>query len=444
MSTATSGAGIGLLGGIAAAVVVVVAGVAGLFYSGALAPEAPNEAPNEAREQVSPTTEAAPAETASEAGRAPQAPQTAPTAETEAASDPQSPAEPAPQVAEETSVDSPLEPLAGTGTEATAEEPETVETETAAPETSEPETAATAEASQSETPPAPSFDIVRVAPDGNSVIAGQGPANTTLTLTIKDGDSVETQTVETDANGKFVLLTTLAPSQQARQLSLSVDGQQLASAQDIIVAPLAAPATPSPTPEAPEAAPQPAQDATDVTVLRADDQGAERLQGAEAQQAQAGQELVLDTISYSAEGDVQLSGLAQSEARIRIYLDNAAIADLTAGVQGRWRTQLRDIAPGLYTLRLDALDSEGKVLSRLETPLKREAPAALAAATSETDAAPEASLRQITVQKGDTLWAISNARYGDGLLYVRVFDANRSAIRNPDLIYPGQIFTLPE
>ena len=49
-----------------------------------------------------------------------------------------------------------------------------------------------------------------------------------------------------------------------------------------------------------------------------------------------------------------------------------------------------------------------------------------------------------TVEKGDTLWAISQDRYGDGFLFVRVFEANREAIRNPDLIYPGQIFTLPE
>ena len=50
----------------------------------------------------------------------------------------------------------------------------------------------------------------------------------------------------------------------------------------------------------------------------------------------------------------------------------------------------------------------------------------------------------VTVQKGDTLWAISRESYGEGVLYVRVFEANRDRIRNPDLIYPGQVFTIPE
>ena len=62
--------------------------------------------------------------------------------------------------------------------------------------------------------------------------------------------------------------------------------------------------------------------------------------------------------------------------------------------------------------------------------------------TSQPQATPEISA--ITVQPGNTLWGISRERYGEGILYVRVFEANRDKIRNPDLIYPGQVFVLPE
>ena len=51
---------------------------------------------------------------------------------------------------------------------------------------------------------------------------------------------------------------------------------------------------------------------------------------------------------------------------------------------------------------------------------------------------------QVTVQPGNTLWAIARESYGDGVLYVRVFEANRALIRDPDLIYPGQVFTVPQ
>jgi nucleoid-associated protein YgaU len=47
------------------------------------------------------------------------------------------------------------------------------------------------------------------------------------------------------------------------------------------------------------------------------------------------------------------------------------------------------------------------------------------------------------VSRGDSLWRISRVNYGAGLRYAAVYKANRDQIRNPDRIYPGQIFVLP-
>jgi hypothetical protein len=55
-----------------------------------------------------------------------------------------------------------------------------------------------------------------------------------------------------------------------------------------------------------------------------------------------------------------------------------------------------------------------------------------------------AQIEAVTVQPGNTLWGISRSNYGRGILYVRIFEANRDQIRNPDLIYPGQVFAIPE
>jgi nucleoid-associated protein YgaU len=49
----------------------------------------------------------------------------------------------------------------------------------------------------------------------------------------------------------------------------------------------------------------------------------------------------------------------------------------------------------------------------------------------------------VTVQPGFTLWQIARDNFGEGVLYVQVFEANRDRIRDPDLIYPGQVFSLP-
>jgi len=47
------------------------------------------------------------------------------------------------------------------------------------------------------------------------------------------------------------------------------------------------------------------------------------------------------------------------------------------------------------------------------------------------------------VSRGDSLWRISRAAYGAGLRYAAIYKANRDQIRNPNRIYPGQIFVLP-
>jgi nucleoid-associated protein YgaU len=47
------------------------------------------------------------------------------------------------------------------------------------------------------------------------------------------------------------------------------------------------------------------------------------------------------------------------------------------------------------------------------------------------------------VSKGDNLWRISQRTYGKGVRYTVIYGANQEQIRNPDLIYPGQIFVLP-
>jgi len=48
-----------------------------------------------------------------------------------------------------------------------------------------------------------------------------------------------------------------------------------------------------------------------------------------------------------------------------------------------------------------------------------------------------------TVEKGDTLWAISQKSYGDGAKYKLIFEANRPMLSHPDKIYPGQVLRIP-
>jgi len=65
---------------------------------------------------------------------------------------------------------------------------------------------------------------------------------------------------------------------------------------------------------------------------------------------------------------------------------------------------------------------------------------------STTDPAKQAkpgSGRSYTVQKGDTLSRIAEHFYGSASKWRVIYEANRDLIKDPDLIYPGQTFTIP-
>jgi nucleoid-associated protein YgaU len=50
----------------------------------------------------------------------------------------------------------------------------------------------------------------------------------------------------------------------------------------------------------------------------------------------------------------------------------------------------------------------------------------------------------VIVQPGNSLWRIARRTYGDGVQFTVIYEANKDHIRDPDLIYPGQIFNLPK
>jgi nucleoid-associated protein YgaU len=123
---------------------------------------------------------------------------------------------------------------------------------------------------------------------------------------------------------------------------------------------------------------------------------------------------------------------------VRLYAGQRHLGDATADASGRWQ-----IAPesqpavGRHMLRVDQVAAEAgagrvKVAARIEVPFQR-------------DAVPEEVLRdgRVVVQPGANLWRIARRLYGQGTRYTVIYAANRDQIRDPRLIYPGQVFSVP-
>ena len=414
---------------------------------------------------------------------------------------------------------------------------------------------------------APKFDVVRIEDDGSALIAGQADGRGHVILSVDGVEQAEAR-ADLSGTGQFVIFAFIpsAGDQQSLKLHLyAEDGSgPVVSAQTVFVAPATAAATATDstaTPvqeevtvsESPEtvadketeteaetetdtqtdteietgtetastdvASPEAKADKAPATVILADEDGVRVLQDGAPSAAKPA--VTIDTISYSSNGDVILGGRGQAGNFVRIYLDNQFLATSKIAADGYWALELSDIEPGIYTLRVDELNAAGDVVSRAETPFKREAAEELAElmaagtepegpsvsaaeaevvdaeelASVEPEAAddpqpeqvvtqeevnvqaevaelnpqgeqssdggslavegqpadtasvlrtPSKKFRVRTVQPGSTLWAIAKESYGAGIEYFKVFEANKERIRDPDLIYPGQVFEIPD
>ena len=144
----------------------------------------------------------------------------------------------------------------------------------------------------------------------------------------------------------------------------------------------------------------------------------------------------MSTLDYDDRGQVTITGQATAGR------DGARLSRRQAGGRrhGRPRRPLAvgadraDRARQAHTLRLDRLAQDGKPTARLEMPFDRAPRAARRPAT----------IGRLHVVRGDNLWNIARAHYGEGWRYTVIFDANKEQIRDPDLIYPGPVFSLPK
>ncbi len=193
--------------------------------------------------------------------------------------------------------------------------------------------------------------------------------------------------------------------------------------------------------------------------------------------------LVLQTVDYDENGDIFFTGRAAPGQILRLYADNRLLGDARVSADGAWEWRGKaTIAAGLHSLRVDRITDGGEVAERIELPFMRAARekvaanAATAAMTrqetkaatapgkpgeklvktlareaagdaaqgSGPNAAPPPGPGRVVIQPGNNLWNIARVIYGKGVRYTAIYEANKDQIRDPDLIYPGQVFTTPQ
>jgi nucleoid-associated protein YgaU len=299
----------------------------------------------------------------------------------------------------------------------------------------------------------PTFDVARIEPTGEAVIAGRAVPGATVEL-LRNGE-VHDRAVA-DQSGQFVMIAPRLPS-GTYDLTLrsgQTDGKQVTSKQSVAVV-LEPKATDRPvvaliTPDKP-------------TVVLSQPDGPKPAAGA----------VVVEAVEIEPGGKFHVSGRARPGAAMRLYLNDSFVASVTAGADGRFAVTINEgVAPGNYRVRLDEASSSGTVRARAEVPFNVPDTTASVSAQATTSNRPDTAASQqprlaaagatvlpgggsppstvvvpkiatTTVSRGDSLWRLSNVTYGAGTRYAVIYRANQKQIRNPNLIYPGQVLVLP-
>ncbi len=292
------------------------------------------------------------------------------------------------------------------------------------------------------------FDVVSVEPDGSTVVAGRAEPGAQVQLL---NNGVVVATVTADMNGQFAIVPP-ALSAGEHLLSLATGGKPAERAQTVAVAvpkdrmgePVVALTEPGmPTrilsDHAPKAPLRPAQDAPVVS----------------ASTPQPAPNLSIRTVEADEAGGFYASGAAAPGAQIRLSLNGTPLAQVKAGADGGWSLKIeKGMAAGAYAVKADLLDATGKVLAQVEVPFDypaRPLGVAQGQAMGQTNGQSPASashavlseVQSVTVQRGDSLWRISQRLLGSGYRYTQIYAANSNQIRNPSLIYPEQILVVP-
>jgi nucleoid-associated protein YgaU len=301
----------------------------------------------------------------------------------------------------------------------------------------------------------PAFDVARIEPTGEAVIAGRASPGATVEL-LRNGELHDR--VVADQSGQFVMVPPRFPpgTYDLTLRSRQPDGKQATSRQSVAVA-----IEPGPTDRPVVALMTPGK----PTVVLSQPPAPKPTAGA----------VVVESVEIEPGGKFHASGRARPGGAVRLYLNDSFIASATAGADGRFAVTINQgVAPGSYRVRLDEVDPDsGAVRARAEVPFN--VPDTMVAASVPAQATvskrrPDSASAQpqlaaavasvppdggspstvvvpkiatTTVSRGDSLWRLSRQTYGVGTRYAVIYKANREQIRNPNLIRPGQIFVLP-
>ncbi|MDB3892051.1 LysM peptidoglycan-binding domain-containing protein [Alphaproteobacteria bacterium] len=295
-----------------------------------------------------------------------------------------------------------------------------------------------------------SIDLARVKPDGSALFAGQGAPG--ARIDVFEGDVLLGRTMA-DNGGEWVVVLEkpLAPGQhlvsvamrdadgkdQLANISLVIEISESGDQQPLVALLPQLETDPPILLQSPDDKLPETQTADGTSTASAETTSDSETGGETAAQI-AKPSLAPRGLLWRDGGVLAISGVSRGGVRVASSIDNAPFAEALVLADGQWQVsgKIADkVTPSKqrFTLNLVLFDEGGQKVASYQLPIKMR----------DLDAGLDGS-EMVVVQRGDALWRIAYRSYGKGVRYVDIVRRNVAAIDDPDLIYPDQIFALPD
>ena len=254
------------------------------------------------------------------------------------------------------------------------------------------------------------FDIVRITKNGDAVIAGRAKPNQMINLF--DGDE-KLANITSDANGEWVWTSEFPLEHGIKKLYLKYsENEVLYNSEQTIIIFLDKDSEKEPV----------------VFKTTMNGRGKSEMLNLE----EIEQNITLDFVEYSPTGKVLVSGRSEANKEISFFFDDDLVGKSLVDKNGLWEFEYdKKIKFGKIDLRIDLL-TNNEIIS-MSTPIFMENMARII----------NNSENRIVVQPGNSLWRIARKTLGGGVFYSEIYKKNALKIKNPDMIFPGQVFDLP-
>ena len=284
----------------------------------------------------------------------------------------------------------------------------------------------------SETKIYPEVDIVKISPDGSFIIAGKGKPNSNIII-LNKGEVIESTIVDKGGSWVVVSKENLKVGDNLISINQAENDGKINNYKQLFITKIDEKKILKPL-----IISAPNENSANISIIQKPAKK-QKITKIEEELSISNKKKIkkkifnVKTIFFDGKGILSLKGIANYGEKIELFVNEELMDIIFNNEDPKWEyNSEKSFDFGLHNLLVILKSQKNEILNKISIPFMR--------VEMPSDNIPD---NFILIKPGDMLWTIAYRIYGDPLKYIQIFEENKEQITNPDLIFPGQLFSIP-